>query len=165
MKKTMIGLTLAAVLVSMFAFTGSVFAQTEGPPETPATYEPRYLNHDNMVAALVEMTGLPAEEVEARIAAGETAYDIAISVDVISEDFYAILPTGGYGMQAARQGQGLGRAGAANALRYQAQLQLQDQTLLEDGECLNDGVPAPQNLNVQDGTGAAGDNRGGRWNR
>ena len=167
MKKTIIGMTLAAVLVGMFAFTGSVFAQAEVPPETPASVDPLYLNHDDMVASLVNMTGLSAEEIESRIAAGETAYDIAISAGVAPEDFYAILPIGGYGMQAGGQniGQGIGRAGAANALRYKAQLQLQDQTLLEDGTCLTDGVPAPLNLNVQDGTGSAGANRGGRWNR
>ncbi len=165
MKKTIIGMTMAAVLVGMFAFTGSVFAQAEVPPETPASVDPLYLNHDDMVASLVDMTGLSAEEVESRIAAGETAYDIAISAGVAPEDFYAILPMGGYGMQAA--GQGLGQAEGASALRYQAklQIQLQDQSLLEDGECLTDGVPAPLNLNVQDGTGRAGSNRSGRWNR
>jgi hypothetical protein len=167
MRKTIIGMTLAAVLVGMFAFTGSVFAQAEVPPETPDSNEALYLNHDDMVASLVDMTGLTTEEIESRIASGESAYDIAISAGVAPEDFYAILPMGGYGMQADGQGlgQGLGRAGAANALRYQAQLQLQDQTLLEDGDCLTDGVPAPLNLNIQDGTGNGGSNRGGRWNR
>jgi hypothetical protein len=166
MKKTIISMTLAAVLVSMFAFTGSVFAQAEVPPETPDSDEALYLNHDEMLSTVSGLTGLSAEEIEARIAAGETAYDIAISLGVAPEDFYAILPMGGYGMQA--DGQGLGQAEGASALRYQAklqaQLQLQDQTLLEDGECLTDGVPAPQNLNLEDGTGRGGSNRGGRRN-
>ena len=170
MKKTIIGMTLTAVLVGMFAFTGGVFAQAEVPPESPAetgavSDDVLYLNHDEMVNAVSSLTGLSVEEVEARIATGESAYDIAISQGVAPEDFYAILPMGGYGMQAA--GQGLSRAGAANALRYQAQAQIQDQTLLEDGTCLlTDGAsPAPLNLNVQDGSGSAGSNRGGRWNR
>ena len=111
MKKTIIGMTLAAVLVGMFAFTGSVFAQAEVPPETPVNVDPLYLNHDDMVASLVEMTGLSIEEVEVRIAAGETAYDIAISAGVAPEDFYAILPMGGNGMQAAGQGIGQGLNG------------------------------------------------------
>jgi len=167
MKKTIIGMTLAAVMVSMFAFTGSVFAQAEEPPETPVNSEPLYQNHDEIVSAVSGMTGLSVDEIEARVDAGETAYDIAISAGVSAEDFYAILPMGGYGMQA--DGLGLGQAEGASALRYQAklqsQLQLQDQSLLEDGECLTDGVPAPQNLNLEDGTGRGGANRGGRGNR
>ena len=165
MKKTIIGMILTAVLISMFAFTGSVFAQAEVPPETPASDEPLYLNHDEMVNAVSGMTGLSVEEIETRIDAGETAYDIAISAGVAPEDFYAILPMGGYGMQAG--GQGLGQAEGASALRYQAklQMQLQDQSLMEDGECLTDGVPAPQNLELEDGTDRGGANRGGRGNR
>jgi hypothetical protein len=164
MKKTLIGMTLAAVLVGMFAFTGSVFAQAEVPPETPAAAgtvsdDPLYLNHDEMVAALVSLTGLSADEIEARLAAGETAYDIAISQGVAPEDFYALLPMGGFGMQAYGQG-GYGRFGAENAPRFQ--MQENAQYFYQDGTCLTDGVPAPLNLNLQDGTTGG---RGGRWNR
>ena len=78
MKKIIIRITLATILVSMFAFTGSVFAQAEVPPDAPlgagtVSDEPLYLNHDEMVTALVDLTGLSAEEVEARLADGETA--------------------------------------------------------------------------------------------
>ena len=71
MRKRLTGITLAAVLISMFVFTGAVFAQAEIPPEVPAdvdpiSVEPLFLNHDDHVAALVELTGLTAEEIEAR---------------------------------------------------------------------------------------------------
>ncbi|MCD4672673.1 MAG: hypothetical protein K8R77_08420 [Anaerolineaceae bacterium] len=180
MKKIIIRITLATILVSMFAFTGSVFAQAEVPPDAPlgagtVSDEPLYLNHDEMVTALVDLTGLSAEEVEARLADGETAYNIAISQGVSPEDFYAILPMGGFRMQAAGQG-GNGRFGTETAPRLQMQERAQDGTCLIDcdGTCLMDCEPQllnlnlmdcePQllNLNLVDGSAAS---RGGRWNR
>jgi len=169
MKKKFIGITLTAVLVSMFVFTGAVFAQAEVPPEVPAdvepvSVEPLYLNHDDNVAALVELTGLTAEEIEARLAAGETAYDIAMSMDVPQEDFHAIWPMGGNGMG---QGDGIcdgicDGTGSEDALQIQLQTRLQ--TRIQDGSCLS-GDCVPQNLsgtcepiNLQDGSGAG---RGG----
>ncbi len=83
----------------MFVFTGAVFAQAEVPPEVPADVEPvinepLYLNHEDHVAALVDLTGLTAEEIEARLAAGETAYDIAMSMDVAAGRFPCCLADG-----------------------------------------------------------------------
>jgi hypothetical protein len=151
MKKQLIGITLAAVLVSMFVFTGGVFAQTELPPEAPADTEPvsdQTLNlyHDERVAALVEMTGLTTEEIEARLAAGETAYDIAMSMDVPQEDFHAVWPMGGAGMRGDGQGDG-------SALRIRLH------TRVQDGTCLAGCDPQNLNttcepINLQDGTGA-----------
>lgn len=167
MKKTIIGMTLAAVLVSVFAFTGSVFAQAELPPETPAgeeqiSTEPLYLYHDEMVSSLASLTGLSVEEVEARLADGEIAYDIALSQGVAPEDFYAILPMGGFGMQAAGQ-IGDGSFGPESALRYQIRERLQD--FSQDGTCLVDGEPQPLNLNAEDGSVGNAGSRGGRMNR
>jgi hypothetical protein len=158
MNKTLIGITLATLVISMFAFTGGVYAQAEVPPETPAD-EVLYLNHDERVAALVEMTGLTAEEIEARLAAGETAYDIAMSMNVPQEYFHDVWPMGSNGMA----GEGMGSESGTRT-------QLRDR--LQDGTCLNDCVPQqldlsstcePQllNLNLQDGSGA----KGGRGNR
>jgi hypothetical protein len=159
MKKKFIGITLTAVLVSMFVFTGAVFAQAEVPPEVPAdvepiSVEPLYLNHEDHVAALVELTGLTAEEIEARLAAGETAYDIAMSMDVPQEEFHAVWPMGGSGM-----GQGDGICDGTcdgTAIQLQTQLQTRLQTRIQDGSCLSADC-VPQNL--QDGSGAG--NRGG----
>jgi len=166
MKKKLIGITLATLIVSMFAFTGSVFAQAEVPPEVPAETEPvtdetLNLYHDDNVAALVDMTGLTAEEIEARLAAGETAYDIAISMDVAQEDFHAVWPMGSNGMQGEGLCDGVCDAtGSEDALQLQTRLQ----TRIQDGTCLSADCD-PQNLNgtcepmnAQDGTG----NRGGK---
>jgi hypothetical protein len=150
MKMKLIGLTLAAVLVSMFAFTGSAFAQAELPPEAPdGAVEPLYLNHDTMLAFLVDLTGLSAEDVTARLTAGETAYDIAISQGVAPEDFQSLMPMSGSG-----------RMGTGEAPRQQMQQKFQ--YLYQDGACLGDGEPQLLNLNLRDGSAA---NRGGRWNR
>ena len=171
MKKQLIGITLATLIVSMFAFTGSVFAQAEVPPEVPTDTEPvadetLNLYHDENVAALVEMTGLTAEEIEARLAAGETAYDIAMSMNVPQEDFHAVWPMGSNGMG---QGDGLcdgtcDGTGSDDALQLQTQTRLQ--VRIKDGSCLSSDC-VPQNLsgtcepmNLQDGTG----NRGGNAN-
>ena len=162
MKKRLIGITLAALLVSMFAFTGSAFAQVEIPPavpadEAPLTDETLNLYHEERVAALVDMTGLTAEEIEARLAAGETAYDIAMSMDVPQEDFHAVWPMGSNGM-----GQGAGECdGTCSGDMLQTQLQIRAQ----DGSCLSeDCEPKNVNLdcepmNLQDGSGSS---RGGR---
>lgn len=150
MKKTLIGITLTMILASMFVFTGSVFAQEELPPEapletTPVANQPLYLYHDEHVAALVEMTGLTAEEIEARLAAGETAYDIAMSMDVPQEDFHAVWPMGGASMQGNGQG-------SESALQTRLQLRTQDGTCLQ--ECgLSSCEPQMRNLNLQDGSG------------
>ena len=169
MKKKFIGITLATLIISMFIFTGGVFAQAEVPPEVPADtepvmVEPLYLNHDEHVAALVDLTGLTAEEIEARLAAGETAYDIAMSMNVAQEDFHAIWPMGGNGM-----GQGDGVCdgtcdGTGSDAALQIQLQTRLQTRAQDGSCLSADC-VPQNLsgtcepiNLQDGNGAG---RGG----
>lgn len=160
MKKRLTGITLAAVLVSMFVFTGSVFAEAEVPPEVPAgtepvSVEPLYLNHDDNVAALVELTGLTAEEIEARLAAGETAYDIAMSMNVPQEDFHAYWPMGSNGM-----GQGDGVCdgvcdGTGSDAALQTQLQTRLQTRIQDGTCL---AADCEPINLQDGSGAG---RGG----
>jgi hypothetical protein len=170
MKKQLIGITLATLIVSMFAFTGSVFAQAEVPPEVPADTEPvtgetLYLYHDENIAALVDMTGLSAEEIEARLAAGETAYDIAISMDVTQEDFHAIWPMGGAGMQGDGECDGIcDGSGSEDALQTRLRIRVQD------GSCMSLEDCEPKQLNdtcepiaLEDGTGAG--NRGGNSNR
>lgn len=161
MKKKFIGITLATLIVSMFVFTGGVFAQVEAPPEVPADTEPisetpLYLNHDENVAALVELTGLTAEEIEARLAAGETAYDIAMSMNVPQVDFHAFWPMGSNGT-----GQGKGLCdGVCDGTGNDAAIQLRTrlQIRAQDGSCLSadcepknlSGICEPMNL--QDGS-------------
>ncbi|MBN2556488.1 MAG: hypothetical protein JXA97_11160 [Anaerolineales bacterium] len=167
MNKTLIGITMVSVLAGVFIFTGTASAMApawdvdsaslgRGPGNGFATDEPLYLNHDDNVAALVELTGLDEAEIIARIDAGETAYDIAIAAGVSEEDFYALLPMGTYGFGMMGDGS-YGRFGEA-APRYM--LQVNAQYFYQEGDCDADGVP--DQLYLQDGTGVA---LGGRWNR
>jgi len=166
MKKTLIGITMVSVLVGGFVFTGTASAMApaadagsasfgRGPGNGFATDEPLYLNHDEIVAALVELTGLDEAEIIARIDAGETAYDIANAAGVSEADFFALIPLGaeGYGQMAGGRG-GFGRFDGEKAARLQLMENAAYMTM--DGDCDEDGVP--DQLNLQDGNG-------GRWNR
>jgi len=165
MKKTMIGFALIAAVLGSFVMTGTASAMApatvdgsdgvsagRGPGNGNAGAEPLYLNQDEMLAALVELTGLSAEETAARIDAGETAYDIAISVGISEDDFHALIPMG-YAMMAEG---GFGRFGETTP---RSMFQENAQYYYQDGTCDEDGVPEP--LNLLDGTGAV---CGSSWN-
>lgn len=166
MKKTLMGITMVSVLAGAFIFTGTASAMApdveagsgvfgRGPGNGFATDEPLYLNHDEIVAMLVEWTGLDEAEIIARIDAGETAYDIAIAAGVAEEDFFALLPMGTFGFSMTGDGS-TSRFGKAAPRMMQENAQY----LYQDGDCDADGVP--DQLYLQDGSGVA---RGGRWNR
>lgn len=92
MKKTILIVGLLVVAVAVFG-VGVAFAQ--GP--TPfAGHGPMMQNgggylHTYMVTALADKLGLKVEDVNARITAGETMYDIAIADGVKAEDFPALM--------------------------------------------------------------------------
>jgi len=90
MKKTIliVGLVVAALVV---VGAGVAFAQGSAPY---AGYGPMMQNgagylHTYMVTAFAGKLGLQVEDVNARLTAGETMYDIAIAEGVKAEDFPA----------------------------------------------------------------------------
>ncbi|MFH1524120.1 MAG: hypothetical protein ABIF04_04070 [Chloroflexota bacterium] len=95
MKKLLIALLAVGVL--SFAVVGVASAQGPNPPYNgkgagpmAATGETGPL-HSYMVAALADALSLTADQVETRLEAGETAYDIAISQGTLPEDFPALM--------------------------------------------------------------------------
>lgn len=111
MKKVMLGIVIVAVVAVALASTGAVYAQSG----TPTTQVPGsgygmggrgarggmmggYLNqtgvdplHDAMIAAVAEEIGLGVDEIETRLAAGETLSAIALSQGVTVEEFATIM--------------------------------------------------------------------------
>ncbi|MBL8080002.1 MAG: hypothetical protein JNM55_18685 [Anaerolineales bacterium] len=92
MKKTILIVGLVVMAVAVFG-VGVAFAQGITPY---AGHGPMMQNgggylHTYMVSALAEKLGLKVEDVNARITAGETMYDIAIADGVKAEDFPALM--------------------------------------------------------------------------
>jgi hypothetical protein len=92
MKKTIliIGLVVAALVV---AGVGQALAQGTGPSagNGPMMQNGGGYLHTYMVAAFAEQLGLTVDEVNTRLAAGETMYDIAIASGVKPEDVPALM--------------------------------------------------------------------------
>lgn len=84
MKKLFMTLAVLGVVVVAFASAGSVFAQTSTPP-APGTGT-GYM-HDEMVAVYAEALGLTAEELDARLDAGETLAQVAYSTGMTATEF------------------------------------------------------------------------------
>lgn len=92
MKKTILIVGLVVVAVAVFG-VGVAFAQGITPF---AGHGPMMQNgggylHTYMVTALADKLGLKVDDVNARITAGETMYDIAIADGVKAEDFPALM--------------------------------------------------------------------------
>jgi hypothetical protein len=93
MKKTI--LIVALVVLALGALgVGVAFAQGQ---QTPFAFQgPMMQNgggylHTYMVAAFAGKLGLTVDDVNARLAAGETMYDIAIAEGTAAEDFPALM--------------------------------------------------------------------------
>ena len=91
MKKNLIVALVATLAIGLIA-AGSVFAQGNEPPTQPFARGQMtrgggtgYL-HDYMLDAFAEELGLTVDEINARLDAGETMFDI-----VGSEDFYTVM--------------------------------------------------------------------------
>ncbi|MBI2332797.1 MAG: hypothetical protein HYU84_11685 [Chloroflexi bacterium] len=90
MKKTILiaALLLAALAVGAVG-AGVAFAQDETPPYTG--YGPMMngygVIHTFMVAEFAEKLDLPVDDINARLVAGETMYNIALSAGVTAEEF------------------------------------------------------------------------------
>ena len=90
MKKTILIVGLVVMAVAVFG-VGVAFAQGITPyvGHGPMIQNGEGYLHTYMVTALAEKLGLKVEDVNARITAGETMYDIAIADGVKAEDFPA----------------------------------------------------------------------------
>jgi len=92
MKKTIliVGLVVAALAVLGI---GVAFAQGPAPyaGNGPMLQNGAGYLHTYMVAAFAEKLGLKVEDINARLTAGETMYDIAIADGVKAEDFPALM--------------------------------------------------------------------------
>ena len=92
MKKTMliVGLVVAALVV---LGAGVAFAQGPAPyaGNGPMLQNGTGVLHTYMVTAFAEKLGLKVEDLNARLTAGETMYDIALADGVKAEDFSALM--------------------------------------------------------------------------
>ncbi len=97
--KLVVGL-LTVVLVAAVAVTGAVYAQSPDPG-TPApgsgygyqsqmTEDGLGLYHEDTLTAFSEALGISVEELEARIAAGETMVQIALAEGLTVEEIQAL---------------------------------------------------------------------------
>ena len=92
MKKTIliVGLVVAALTV---LGVGAAFAQGPAPygGNGPMMQNGGGYLHTYMVTAFAEKLGLKVDDINTRLAAGETMYDIAIADGVKAEDFQALM--------------------------------------------------------------------------
>lgn len=102
MKKVLIGVVLAGVLVAAFAVVGAVYAQTAAPQgDAPFGLGRRGmmansqglagtgdgLLHDYMVEAFSEKLGVSVDEINERLAGGERMVDIALDQGLTIDEF------------------------------------------------------------------------------
>lgn len=85
MKRTSIFIALLAVAVAAFGFAGSAYAQG-GTPNPGGG-----LLHDLMLANLAEQLGISIEDLEARQAAGQTGYQVALDLGFSAEQAIALI--------------------------------------------------------------------------
>ncbi len=107
MKKYMIGIAITAVLVLILGTAGYVYAQSGGPQtpfqgmgnghgmmggrgNTQGMTQDGIL-HDEMIAAMAEKLGMTVTDLEARLTAGETMWDIAAEKELTTEEFRELM--------------------------------------------------------------------------
>ncbi|MCK6566672.1 MAG: hypothetical protein DCC59_11170 [Chloroflexi bacterium] len=93
MKKTILiaGLALAAVFAAA-VWAGAAYAQDVNPPYGGGmARNGQGPLHTFMVTEFAKKLGLNANDINARLAAGETMYDIALSAGVSAEEFPALM--------------------------------------------------------------------------
>lgn len=148
MKKSLIAVLVAAVLVVSFGVVSSVYAFGGNPGngngsavrQQLQTEDGLGLYHDEILAAFSEALDIPVEDLEARIDAGETIIEIAIAEGMSLEDAQALLPVGNFaGRSSGWMGQGFMATGENAEFAPGGQY-------LGDGTCLVDGEVVPQYL-------------------
>lgn len=143
MKKSLIAVLVAAVLVASFGLVGSVYAQggNQGNGNGIATQQQLRtddglgLYHDEIMAAFAEALDMTVEEIEAKIAEGFTIVQIAQAEGLTLEEIQALMPVGNFG---AHNADGMGRG--YMAVGENAEFAPGGQ-YLRDGSCLEDGQP------------------------
>lgn len=96
MKKTILIAALVILALGVFG-VGAVFAQDQIPTQTFVGRGPMMQNgtsgpmHTYMAEELAKKLGLDVDTVNARLTAGETMYDIALSAGVTAEEFPALM--------------------------------------------------------------------------
>ena len=98
MKKTLL---IAIVLAAVAGLAVAGVASAQGPqPTTPgAGVGPMMVQgqvgplHKYMLAAMAEALGIPAADLETRLASGETFYQIALAQGIAAEDIPALMQT------------------------------------------------------------------------
>lgn len=110
MKKNLIVVALLAVAVVAFGAVGSAYAQG-GTPNPGGGYGPGSgtysgVMHDLMVANLADQLGLSVDALEARLDAGETAYQVALDLGYSADEAIALISAARVATinQAAEQG-------------------------------------------------------------
>jgi hypothetical protein len=159
MKKSLIAVLVAVLLVGVVGTAGAVYAQSS----TPEGFVPGQgfgrraqvqiadgtgIYHEELLATFAEKLGLSVDDLEARIVDGETLVTIALAEGMTFEDIKALMPMGNMGRG--------GRFADANGEFVPGENC--------DGSCLVDGEYVPQNLGSQWGAGMSrGGRGGGRW--
>lgn len=159
MKKSLLAVLVAAVLVASFGVVGSVYAQGGNPgngygvatQQQLQTEDGLGLYHDEIMAAFAEALDMTVEEIEAKIAEGFTIVEIAQAAGLSLEEIQALMPVGNFG---GRSEGWVGRGFMANG--ENAEFAPGGQ-YLGDGTCLEDGQPVREFVN-QMGMG-----RGRNW--
>lgn len=113
MKKIVIGIVIVLVVAVVLGTAGYVYAQSGGPQNpfrgmgnghgmmggrgnTQDTPQGMMGNrdgvlHDEMIAAMAEKLGMTVSDLEARLTAGETMWDIAAEKDLTVEEFRTLM--------------------------------------------------------------------------
>ncbi len=93
MKKSVVVIALVAAALAVFT-TGVAFAQAPQPPR-PVNGAARGAGdgplHDYMVTAMAQVLGITSADLEARLASGQTAYQIALDLGISAEKIPALL--------------------------------------------------------------------------
>ena len=148
MKKSLLAVVVAAVLVASFGVVSSVYAYGGNPGngngsavrQQLQTEDGLGLYHDEILATFSEALDIPVVDLEAQIDAGKTIIEIAVEEGMSLEDAQALLPVGNFvGRSAGWMGQGFMATGENAEFAPDGQY-------LGDGTCLVDGEVVPQNL-------------------
>lgn len=109
MKKSLIAVLVAVLLVGVVGSTGAVYAQSTNPDDfvpgqgfgtrlQDQIADGSGIYHDELMATFSEALGISIVDLEARIAAGETLVEVALSEGMTFEDIKALMPVGAYGI-------------------------------------------------------------------
>ena len=90
MKKFIVSIALIAVVVVALGSTSSVFAQTP-TPQTPVPGTQLGFLHDEMVAVYAQELGISVDDLNARLANGETMAQIAYSTGKSADEFRTLM--------------------------------------------------------------------------